>query len=173
MFKILVIEDEPEMRLGLEKNLKFEGYHVDLATNGEQGLQMILTGNYHLALLDIMLPKLPGFDICRKAREKGDRTPIIMLTAKGQEIDKVLGLEMGAEDYITKPFSLRELLARIKVVLRRYEENDQTTDEIITIGKLQLNLKSYTALLDGKNVAMTFKEIEILKYLMKNLTIKN
>jgi DNA-binding response OmpR family regulator len=168
MYKILVVEDEPEMRLGLQKNLTFEGYKVDLAHDGEQGLNMLLAQHYHLALLDIMMPKLTGLDVCRKAREKGNKTPIIMLTAKGQEIDKVLGLEMGAEDYITKPFSLRELLARVKVVLRRYENSVEPKAENIQIGKLKVNLKSYTASSENQTVAMTFKEIEILKYLLQN-----
>ena len=168
MVKILVVEDEPEMRLGLQKNLEFEGYEVELAHDGEQGLHKILDENFHLVLLDIMLPKISGLDVCRKAREQGNKTPIIMLTARGQEIDKVLGLEMGAEDYITKPFGLRELLARIKVVLRRYENAIEPDKEEMSIGKLDLDFKSYTASSNNQPVSMTFKEIEIMKYLLQN-----
>ena len=125
MVKILIVEDEKEMRLGLTDNLEFEGYEVDVAVDGKEGLQKILENAYHLIILDVMLPHISGFDVCKKVREKTIQTPIIMLTAKGQEIDKVLGLELGADDYITKPFSLRELLARIKTVLRRYQHIEQ------------------------------------------------
>ena len=166
MAKILVVEDEPEMRLGLEKNLKFEGYEVDLVDNGEQGLEMILNNTYHLVVLDIMIPKLSGFDVCKKTREQGNKTPIIMLTAKGQEIDKVVGLELGADDYITNPFSLREFLARIKAVLRRYEEKNELNDITIIIGRLRINFQSGTAYSDNHPVSMTHKEVEILKYLL-------
>src|SRR3989337_2478682 len=111
MAKILIVEDEPNMRLGLKDNLEFESYDVDIAINGEEGLKKILENDYNLVLLDVMLPQISGFDICKSVRKKGITTPIILLTAKGEEIDKVLGLELGADDYITKPFSLRELLA--------------------------------------------------------------
>ena len=111
------------MRLGLKDNLEFEGYQVKIATDGSQGLTAIENHQYDLVLLDVMLPELSGFDVCRIARERGITTPIILLTAKGEEIDKVLGLELGADDYITKPFGLRELLARVKAVLRRGPNN--------------------------------------------------
>src|SRR5450759_4985394 len=119
MKKILIVEDELNMIKGLKDNLEFEGYEVDTAMEGCSGLQKILQFSYDLILLDIMLPEVSGFDICRTVRREGVNTPIILLTAKGEEIDKVLGLELGADDYITKPFSLRELLARIKAILRR------------------------------------------------------
>ena len=119
MKKILIVEDELNMIKGLKDNLEFEGYEVDTAMEGNLGLQKVLHGSYDLILLDVMLPGVSGFDICRKARKEGVETPIILLTAKGEEIDKVVGLELGADDYITKPFSLRELLARIKAILRR------------------------------------------------------
>jgi DNA-binding response OmpR family regulator len=114
---ILIVEDEPNMRLGLKDNLEFEGYEVDYAPDGESGLAKILDNPYDLVLLDVMMPKMSGFDVCKTIRKKGITTPVILLTAKDQEIDKVLGLELGADDYVTKPFSLRELLARIKAVL--------------------------------------------------------
>ena len=119
MKKILIVEDELNMVKGLKDNLEFEGYEVDTSMEGNSGLQKILLNPYDLILLDVMLPEVSGFDICRSARKQGVNTPIILLTAKGEEIDKVLGLELGADDYITKPFSLRELLARIKTILRR------------------------------------------------------
>ena len=168
MAKILVVEDEPEMQKGLKDNLKFEGYDVDVAGDGEKGLKKILEGKYDLVLLDVMLPEMSGFDVCKNAREEGIRTPIIMLTAKGEEIDKVLGLELGADDYITKPFSLRELLARVKAVLRRKEGAASLSEIKITVGQLQIDFGTYNASRRGKPVDMTPKEFEILKYLWKN-----
>ncbi|MCB9207717.1 MAG: response regulator, partial [Ignavibacteriales bacterium] len=108
MKKVLIVEDEESMRLGLGDNLKFDGYNVDFAEDGEKGLNKIRENKYNLILLDIMLPKISGFEVCKTIRKEGVKTPVIMLTAKGEEIDKVLGLEIGADDYITKPFSLRE-----------------------------------------------------------------
>ena len=168
MAKILIIEDEPEMQKGLKDNLKFEGYDVDIAGDGEKGLKKILEGKHDLVLLDVMLPLMSGFDVCKSAREEGIRTPIIMLTAKGEEIDKVLGLELGADDYITKPFSLRELLARVKAVLRRKEGVASLGENTVAIGLLQIDFATYNASRRGKPVDMTPKEFEILKYLWKN-----
>ena len=139
MAKILIIEDEPEMQKGLKDNLKFEGYDVDVVGDGEKGLKKILEKKHDLVLLDVMLPGMSGFDVCKKAREEGVRTPVIMLTAKGEEIDKVLGLELGADDYITKPFSLRELLARVKAVLRREGGTPGEVGAKVKIGQLQVD----------------------------------
>lgn len=125
IIKILIIEDEPAMRLGLKDNLEIEGYKIDTANDGEEGLGKLKAGTYDLVLLDVMLPKISGFDVCKAARVAGIRTPVILLTAKGEEIDKVIGLELGADDYITKPFSVRELLARIKAILRRSQPGDK------------------------------------------------
>lgn len=175
MSKILIVEDEPNIRMGLTDNLQFEGYEVDIAEDGEMGLKMILDGNYNLIILDVMMPKLSGFDVCRTVRGKNIDTPIILLTAKGEEIDKVLGLELGADDYITKPFSLRELLARIKAVLRRSNTPTQETGTgyEVTIGKLCVNFQSYSAKIHGQNTKMSHKEFEILKFLLahKNETV--
>ena len=168
MIRILIVEDEPSMRQGLKDNLEFEGYEVDLAEDGQLGLQKILEEEYNLIVLDVMLPKMSGFDVCKKAREKGITTPIIMLTAKGEEIDKVVGLELGADDYITKPFSLRELLARIKVVLRRGEGKMTGDKEKILIGKLKVDFASYNAYADNQPVPMTHREFEIIKYLWQH-----
>ena len=168
MSDILIIEDEAQMRSGLKDNLEFEGYAVDVAEDGQIGLDKSLSKSYDLIILDVMLPKLSGFDVCKKIREKGIKTPIIMLTAKGEEIDKVLGLELGADDYVTKPFSLRELLARVKAILRRTDESSSKAEQKITIGKLEIDFNSYTAMVEGKSVAMTHKEYEIVKYLWQH-----
>ncbi len=167
MPNILIVEDEPNMRLGLKDNLEFEGYEVDFAPDGEAGIAKILDNRYDLVLLDVMMPKMSGFDVCKAVRKRGIETPIILLTAKDQEIDKVLGLELGADDYITKPFSLRELLARIKAVLRR-GENLKTDDSRIQIGRIDVNFQNYTALENEKSVQMSHKEFEILNYLWKH-----
>lgn len=167
MPNILIVEDEPNMRLGLKDNLEFEGYEVDFAPDGEAGVAKIMDNQYDLVLLDVMMPKMSGFDVCKTIRRKGITTPVILLTAKDQEIDKVLGLELGADDYITKPFSLRELLARIKAVLRR-GENLKTDDSKIQIGRIEINFQNYTALEDEKPVQMSHKEFEILSYLWKH-----
>jgi len=169
MKKILVVEDEAPMLQGLKDNLEFEGYVVDTAADGETGLSKILIGSYNLIILDVMLPRISGFDICKRVRKEGIAIPIILLTAKGEEIDKVLGLELGADDYITKPFSLRELLARVKAILRRgmSEFADSEINEIATIGNLKVSFRNYEAFMDGEPVKMTHKEFEILQYLYK------
>jgi DNA-binding response OmpR family regulator len=163
MSKILLVEDEPAMQSGLRENLEIEGYEVDVAGDGKVGLEKFLTGSYDLALLDVMLPGMSGFDLLKSGRQKGVRTPAVMLTAKGEEIDKVLGLELGADDYITKPFSLRELLARVKAVLRRSSGTPATGRA--TIGPLEVDFVSYTATRDGAAVDLTAKEFDILKFL--------
>ena len=170
MIKILIVEDEPNMRLGLKDNLEFEGYQVDFAEDGETGLKNILEGDYNLVLLDVMLPKMSGFDVCKTVRKKGNNVPIILLTAKGEEIDKVLGLELGADDYVTKPFGLRELLARIKAILRRNEISSQSSQKnsFVSIGRIEVNFSTYNALENGLSVQMSHKEFEILSYLWNN-----
>lgn len=169
MARILIIEDEPAMQLGLKDNLEMEGYQVELAGDGEAGLAKIRMGSHDLVLLDVMLPKLSGLDVCKSARTAGIRTPIILLTAKGEEIDKLLGLELGADDYITKPFSVRELLARIKVILRRsaYSSVNNGASRI-DIGRLRVDFTFFVAELDGAEVRLSHKEFEILSYLYKN-----
>jgi DNA-binding response OmpR family regulator len=162
---ILIVEDEPKMRDGLKDNLSFEGYDVDVTGDGGEGLDKLVSGKYDLALLDVMLPTMSGFDILRTARTRGVSTPVIMVTAKGEEIDRVLGLELGADDYVLKPFSLRELLARVKAVLRRRDATPLASDETIHIGALEVHLDSYVALRGGKEVPMTAREFEVLKFL--------
>lgn len=168
MTRILIVEDEMSMRIGLKDNLEFEGYDVEMAEDGAEGLEKILENSYDLVLLDVMLPKMSGFDVCKTARSKNIKTPIIMLTAKGEEIDKVLGLEIGSDDYITKPFSLRELIARIKAVLRRYNSDDKDQNSTVLIGRLTLDFHSYNAWEEETSIALTHKEFEILKYFWDN-----
>jgi DNA-binding response OmpR family regulator len=169
MAKILIIEDEPSMSTGLRDNLEFEGYDAETAGRGDDGLTMILKGNYDLILLDVMLPGMSGFDVLKNCRNKGINTPVIMLTAKAEELDKVLGLEFGADDYITKPFSLRELLARIKAILRRSGavSDTQGKKNIIEIGKLSVNFDNLEAFENDELIKLSHKEFEILNLLYK------
>jgi DNA-binding response OmpR family regulator len=169
MAKILIVEDEPAMLAGLKDNLDFEGYQVDTADRGDVGLKKIMSGTYHLILLDVMLPAVSGFDILREIRKNGITTPIILLTAKGEEMDKVRGLELGADDYITKPFSLRELLARIKVILRRMGQTnaDVNNSNKVQIGRLLVDFETFEALEGKEQVKLSHKEFEILNYLCK------
>ena len=168
MKKILIVEDELNMVNGLKDNLEFEGYEVDTAMDGSSVLQKILQNSYDLILLDIMLPELSGFEISKAARREKVNTPVILLTAKGEEIDKVLGLELGADDYITKPFSLRELLARIKAILRRAPVEKEEVAEFICLGNIKVNFKNYVALEGQDKIKMSHKEFEVLHYLYKN-----
>mgnify|MGYP001794465925 CR=1 FL=1 len=167
MSKILIVEDEPAMQLGLKDNLEFEGYTVEMASEGDSGLEKIISNGFDLVLLDVMLPNMSGFDVCKNARAKGVSTPIILLTARGEEIDKVLGLELGADDYVTKPFSVRELLARIKAILSRSEGQGSNKDTgNISIGRLTVDFLSYVAVENNSEVKLSHKEFEILHYLL-------
>ena len=164
MPEILIVEDEANMRQGLRDNLVFEGYAVDLAADGDEGLRRMTDHAYDLIILDVMLPRRSGFEVCQEARRQGVSTPIIMLTARSEEVDKVLGLEFGADDYVTKPFSLRELLARIKAVLRR-QQTAPTPAARLRLGRLDVDFGSYEATAGGEPVAMTHLEFEVLRYL--------
>ncbi len=165
--KILVVEDEPAMRLGLQDNLEFEGYAVECAADGLAGLAAIQQQAYDLIILDVMMPQMSGFEVCKRMRKEGIETPVILLTAKGEEIDKVLGLELGADDYITKPFGLRELLARIKAVLRRTVKNDSSHEgQVMAIGRLNIDFAAYEAFEGQSAVKLSHKEFEILKFLI-------
>ncbi len=169
MSKILIIEDEPSMRLGLKDNLEFESYQVELAIDGAEGLKKATSSNYDLIILDVMMPKMSGFDVCKAMRKAGIMTPIIFLTAKSEEIDKVLGLELGADDYLTKPFSLRELIARVKAILRRSQGNgDASIKGEVTIGGLTIDFNQFTARTEMGEVRMSHKEFEILHYLAEH-----
>ncbi|HKJ43526.1 MAG TPA: response regulator transcription factor [Sunxiuqinia sp.] len=169
MSKLLIIEDEEAMLIGLRDNLEFEGYEVDTANRGDEGYKKLQADSYDLVLLDVMLPGMSGFDVCKKTRADGNYTPIILLTARGEELDKVLGLELGADDYVTKPFSLRELLARIKVILRR-TSSGQSKDsaQTVTIGQLRVSFDDFEAWQNDEPVKMSHKEFEILHYLYKH-----
>lgn len=166
MQKILIIEDEPNIRELVVYNLNQNGYQGMEAEDGLQGLAMVRSENPDLILLDIMLPGKNGYDICKELRAEGCKTPIIMLTAKNEEIDKVLGLEFGADDYISKPFGIRELMARIKAVLRRYETN--TEQEGTRIGDLVINIESHEVKLGGRTLELTLKEFDLLRVLAEN-----
>jgi DNA-binding response OmpR family regulator len=161
--RILIIEDEMDLALGLRNNLEYEGCEVITARDGEEGLRLACQERPDLILLDIMLPRLSGLDVCRRVRSKGMQTPIIMLTARGQEIDKVIGLEIGADDYVTKPFSLRELLARVHVQLRRLSRN-ATESGPYRFGEIELNFNGHQAFKKGKPLELSAREFEILKY---------
>lgn len=156
------------MVIGLRDNLEFEGYEVTVANDGQKGHDLVLRDQFDLIILDVMMPKISGFDICKSARKQGIATPIIFLTAKGEEIDKVLGLELGADDYITKPFSLREFMARVKAVLRRYTDNStkDISSEQLQIGNLLVDFAHYEVhSASDEKVKMSHKEFEILLYL--------
>jgi two-component system alkaline phosphatase synthesis response regulator PhoP len=166
MQKILIIEDEPNIRELVVYNLNQNGYQGMEAEDGLAGISMVRSEHPDLILLDVMLPGKNGYDICKELRAEGLKTPIIMLTAKNEEIDKVLGLEFGADDYISKPFGIRELMARIKAVLRRYENN--TEQEGTRIGDLVINTESHEVKLGGKTLELTLKEFDLLRVLAEN-----
>jgi two-component system alkaline phosphatase synthesis response regulator PhoP len=163
--RILVIDDEPPMLLGLRDNLELEGYEVITATDGEQGLQKALTARPDLIILDLMLPRKSGLDVCRELRARSNTTPVIMLTARSQETDKILGLELGADDYMTKPFSIAELLARARAVLRRVSGSG-AAPERVQIGDLEVNFQSHQAHRAGARVVLTSREFDLLRYLV-------
>lgn len=172
MKKILVIEDEPNIRELVLYNLKTNGYEGMAAEDGIMGITMVHREKPDLILLDIMLPGKNGFEICRELREEGNNIPIIMITAKTEETDKVMGLEYGADDYISKPFGIREMMARIKAVLRRYEStaagDPDQGDTVLKAGDLVINVERYEVSVGGRQVDLTLKEFELLQYLMEN-----
>ena len=165
MPRILIIEDEPDLALGLRNNLEYEGCEVITAHDGEEGARLACQERPDLILLDIMLPRLSGLDVCRQLRGKGMNTPIIMLTARGQEIDKVIGLEIGADDYVTKPFSIRELLARVHVQLRRLSRQG-TESGTHRFAEIELDFARHLAFKKGKPLELSAREFEILKYFL-------
>ncbi len=169
MKKILIIEDEDLIRMGLEDDFSLEGYSVETAQDGLEGYHKAGQDDIDLIILDVMLPELNGFDVCKKLRMDGITTPIIMLTAKGQEIDRVVGLEVGADDYVVKPFSPRELQARVKAVLRRTEEKSGSKGgNIFRYGDLEVDFSSYSCRKGGVKIPITTHQIEILRYMAEN-----
>lgn len=166
MNPILIVEDDLNLLEGLKDNLEFEGYEVKGCQVGGKALGMIRNEAFSLVILDIMLPDISGFEICKTLRSEGHTTPIILLSARSEEMDKVKGLELGADDYITKPFSLRELTARIKAVLRRVTvASSRIAEETTQIGKLTIDFQKHKAFIDGKEEHLTYKELEIIKFL--------
>ncbi len=167
--KILIVEDEPDLAMGLRDNLQFEGYQVTVARDGESGLRLAVQIRPTLILLDVMLPGIDGFEVCRRMRGKGILAPILMLTARAQEIDKVRGLELGADDYITKPFGVRELLARIKAALRRdalSQSGQNPNAEDLAIGSARVSFLAGKVHRGRKEVPLGHYEAEILKILV-------
>lgn len=165
--KILIIEDEASISDIIKFNLKKEGYEVDTAYDGQDGLNKALGSNPDLVLLDVMLPLMDGFQVCKKIRESSN-VPILMLTAKEEEVDKVLGLELGADDYITKPFGMRELIARIKANIRRNDFMEDKSDapaDVQSFGNLEIDMNRYEVRKDGVPLELTLREFELLKYL--------
>jgi DNA-binding response OmpR family regulator len=164
--RILVVEDDPAIIVGLADILEDEGFAVERAVDGRQALEIFCERAPDLVLLDVMIPEKSGFDVCREIRKKDRTTPVIMLTAKGEEVDKVVGLELGADDYVVKPFGFRELLARIRAVLRRTgEQATPAPDPCIVVGRLEIDTRTRCVTLDGDPVALTPKEHDLLVYL--------
>jgi DNA-binding response OmpR family regulator len=161
--KILVVEDEPAMVAGLRDNFEFEGYDVITAQDGMEGLERALDECPDLVVLDVMMPRMSGLEVCKQLRAKRASLPIIMLTARGQEIDKVVGLELGADDYVTKPFSIRELLARVKSVLRRTAILPKDKDQH-SFADVEVDLRRCRVLRSGKALDFSAKEFDLLKY---------
>ena len=166
MDKILVVEDDKAILMGLKDDLEFEGYEVATASDGKDGLKQALGGGFQLIVLDILLPGLNGFEVCKKLREAGVKTPILMLTAaKTDEMDKVVGLELGADDYVTKPIGSRELVARVKAILRRARKGDDLGDAF-KFGDVEVDFKSHEVLKRGQELHLTALEFNLLRFLI-------
>ena len=163
--RILVIEDEPQMLLGLRDNLELEGYEVITAADGEEGLAKALASAPDLVLLDVTLPRKNGFEVCRELRARANATPVVMLTARSQETEKVLGLELGADDYVTKPFSITELLARVRAVLRRAGGRSSSL-ETFRIGDIEIDFRTHQAHRAGQRIEFTAREFDLLRHLV-------
>ncbi|MEL6673367.1 MAG: response regulator transcription factor, partial [Bacteroidota bacterium] len=164
---ILVVEDDPTLRKLLQQNLRFEGYELSLAVHGEEALEKIQANNFDLILLDLMLPRMSGIEICKHLRQAGNQVPIIMLTAKDQPMDKVRGLKLGADDYLGKPFELMELLARIEAVLRRSGKNQAPLDRY-QLGNMTLDFLTFSILSEGGKTDLSQQENRLLQYLVQH-----
>jgi DNA-binding response OmpR family regulator len=165
--KVLIVEDDQAMAVALRDGFAYEGYAVQVARDGEDGLRLAGEKSHDLVILDVMLPRLSGLDVCRQLRSAGNNTPIIMLTARGQEIDKVLGLKTGADDYVTKPFSFLELMARVEAVLRRAAKSSEEV-ESIGFGDVEVNFKTFEARRGGRPVELSPREFKMLKYFVEH-----
>ena len=167
--KILLVDDDPTLVEGLSYSLKREGYEVAVAADGLRALECVREEQPDLVILDIMLPQLDGFEVCRILRAAGSKVPILMLTAKTEEVDKVVGLELGADDYLTKPFGLRELVARIRALLRRAQMvKEAAQDEVLHCGDLEINVSSRTVRRGNSLLELSPKEFDLLVFLAKN-----
>ena len=169
MTRVLIVEDEADLAEPLAYLLRREGYEVEITEDGSAALSAFQRHGADIVLLDLMLPGLPGTEVCRRLRAEST-VPIIMLTAKDSEVDIVVGLELGADDYVTKPYSTRELLARMRAVLRRYEQphEDDAGERVLTGGRVTLDVDRHTVAVDGQEIAMPLKEFELLELLMRN-----
>jgi DNA-binding response OmpR family regulator len=165
--RVLIVEDDEAMSVALRDGFAYEGYDVTLAKDGEAGLDLARSGPVDLMILDVMLPRMTGLDVCKQLRSDGNGVPIIMLTARGQEIDKVVGLELGADDYVTKPFSVRELMARVKAVLRRLSAATRVP-EIYRFSDVEVNIRSNEVRRAGKPVELSGKEFALLAYFISH-----
>jgi len=166
MAKILIVEDDRAIILGLRENLAFEGHTVTEATRGDEALARLAAAKPDMLILDIMLPGISGFEVCRRVRKEDRRLPILMLTARSDEVDKVMGLDLGADDYLTKPFSLSELLARVRALLRRTQSSEEPAlPATLVFGQVRLDFVSYVATKRGKPVHLTAKEFALIRYL--------
>ncbi|MEM9292104.1 MAG: response regulator transcription factor [Acidobacteriota bacterium] len=163
--KVLIVEDDEAMAVALQDGFGYEGYEVMTARDGMAGLEMARAETPDLLVLDVMLPRLTGLEVCKRLRRDGDRVPIIMLTARGQEIDKVLGLKLGADDYVTKPFSFMELMARAEAVLRRGQSAEGQLDTY-RFGSVLAQFRAHVVLKDGEPLEMSPKEVQLLEYLV-------
>ena len=165
--RILIVEDEPAMVAGLRDNFEFEGYEVISAEDGVTGLERALADDPDLVVLDVMMPRMSGLDVCKQLKAKRSSLPIIMLTARGQEVDKVVGLELGADDYVTKPFSIRELMARVKAVLRRASPQG-ALPEVYRFNDVEVNIRSNEVLRAGTPIELSAKEFALLAYFISH-----
>ncbi len=169
---ILIVEDDPDLAKLLQIHLSDQGYDVEIAADGQTGLDLALNGSFSLIILDIMLPVLDGFEVCKRVRNENRSLPILMLTSKAEELDKVLGLELGADDYMTKPFSIRELLARVKAIFRRIEvvQTEKKVDDrkMLEYGDLVVNLEKRKVLLRSQMLELTAKEFDLLVLFAEN-----
>jgi two-component system, OmpR family, alkaline phosphatase synthesis response regulator PhoP len=165
---ILLVEDEEALRMTLSDRLLSEGYKVECAADGEEGLQCAMQVTHDLIILDIMLPRKNGFDVCRDVRQAGITTPILMLTARGQTIDKVVGLKLGGDDYLTKPFEMMELLARIEALLRRGGGRASGPGAICQIGSLRIDLRGTEVTRNGSVINLSAREFQLLRYLVEH-----
>src|SRR4030095_4007551 len=166
--RVLLVEDEQGLVLTLTDRLRSEGFDVDVAVDGKAGFEKALAGRYDLIILDVMLPRKTGYDVCRDLRQKGIGTPVLMLTAKGETIDKVLGLKLGADDYLTKPFEVLELLARIEALLRRAPATNGHSAETIRFGDITIDFKRAEVMRGTESIDLSAMEFKLLQHLIEN-----